>query len=462
MEKFDVLVIGSGSGMIVAASAVGSGMKTALVESGAMGGTCINRGCVPSKMLIHPADVAIMIHEAEKVGVQASVDSVDFGKIMARMHRLVKEDVERQARAVEADRNIRWFKDRGEFISDYTLKTGDNVLKADRIFIVSGARPDIPPIPGIENVHYLTSDTVLDLEKPPQSMVIIGGGYIAAEYGHFFSAIGTDITIIQRGSRMLVDEEPEISELITESMGQRMKVFTNFEALEASEKSNVKTVVAKSRIDGQLKEFSGDALLIAAGRVPNSDVLRPERTGVELDKRGYVKVNEFLETRKKNIFAFGDAIGKQMFKHVANYEAQVVWHNAIHDHKVKMDYSAAPHAVFTHPQIASVGMKEAEALQSGAKILIGRAFYKDTAQGSAMAETRGFVKVVVEQKTGKILGGHVIGPYASMLIQEIINAMVTGDGTFVPIIRGMHIHPSMSEVVQNAFGNLAEPTHRSK
>jgi len=378
------------------------------------------------------------------------------------MHRLVKEDVERQARAVEADRNIRWFKDRGEFISDYTLKTGDNVLKADRIFIVSGARPDIPPIPGIENVHYLTSDTVLDLEKPPQSLVIIGGGYIAAEYGHFFSAIGTDITIIQRGSRMLVDEEPEISELITESMGQRMKVFTNFEALEASEKSNVKTVVAKSRIDGQLKEFSGDALLIAAGRVPNSDVLRPERTGVELDKRGYVKVNEFLETRKKNIFAFGDAIGKQMFKHVANYEAQVVWHNAIHDHKVKMDYSAAPHAVFTHPQIASVGMKEAEALQSGAKILIGRAFYKDTAQGSAMAETRGFVKVVVEQKTGKILGGHVIGPYASMLIQEIINAMVTGDGTFVPIIRGMHIHPSMSEVVQNAFGNLAEPTHRSK
>jgi dihydrolipoamide dehydrogenase len=459
LEKFDVLVIGSGSGMIVAASAVGNGMKTALVESGPMGGTCINRGCVPSKMLIHPADVAIMIREAEKIGVQASADSVDFGKIMTRMHRLVNEDVERQAKAVETDSKIRWFKERGEFISDYTLRTGDTVIKADKIFIVSGARPDIPPIRGIENVHYLTSDTVLDLESPPQSMVIIGGGYIAAEYGHFFSAIGTDVTIIQRGPRLLVDEEPEISELITESMGKRMKVFTNFEALELSEKPNVKTVVAKSRIDGQLKEFSGDALLVATGRVPNSDILKPEKTGVELDKRGYVKVNEFLETRKKNIFAFGDAIGKQMFKHVANYEAQVVWHNANHDHKVKMDYSAAPHAVFTHPQIASVGMKEAEALQSGAKILIGRAFYKDTAQGSAMAETQGFVKVVVEQKTGKILGGHIIGPYASMLIQEIINAMATGDGTFVPIIRGMHIHPSMSEVVQNAFGNLEEPRH---
>jgi dihydrolipoamide dehydrogenase len=457
VEKFDVLVIGSGSGMIVAASAVGSGLKTALIESGPMGGTCINRGCVPSKMLIHPADVAVMISEAEKVGVRARVNSIDFGNIMTRMHRVVTEDVERQARAVETDSRIRWFKDAAEFVSEYTLKTGDQIVKADKIFIVSGARPDVPPVKGIENVHYLTSDTVLNLELLPKNMIVIGGGYIAAEYGHFFSSLGTDVTIIQRSALMLVDEEPEISELITEEMGKRMKVFTNCEAVEASEKDNVKTVVAKSRTDGQFKEFSADALLVAAGRVPNSDILKPEKTGVELDKRGYVKVNEFLETRKKNIYAFGDAIGKQMFKHVANYEAQIVWHNSIHDHKVKMDYSAAPHAVFTHPQIASVGMKEAEALQSGAKILVGRAFYKDTAQGAAMAEKKGFVKVIVEQKTGKILGAHIIGPYASMLIQEIINAMATGDGTFIPIIRGMHIHPSMSEVVQNAFGNLTEP-----
>jgi dihydrolipoamide dehydrogenase len=190
----------------------------------------------------------------------------------------------------------------------------------------------------------------------------------------------------------------------------------------------------------------------------NSDILKPERTGVELDKMGFVRVNEFLETRKKNIFAFGDAIGKQMFKHVANYEAQVAWHNSRHDHRVKVDYSAAPHAVFTHPQVASVGMKEAEASQSGCKILVGRAFYTDTAQGTAMAETGGgFVKVIVEEETGRILGAHIIGPFASMLIQEIINAMATGDGTFVPIFRGLHIHPSLTEVVQNAFSTLKQP-----
>jgi dihydrolipoamide dehydrogenase len=457
METFDVIVIGSGSGMIVAANAVANGFRTALVESGKMGGTCINRGCVPSKMLIYPADVAAMIREAEKLGIKATIDSIDFSKITSRMRKLVTEDVERQAKAVETDTRITWFKDVAEFVSDYTLKAGDHVIKADRIFIVSGARPDTPPLRGIENVNYLTSDTVLNLEKLPKSLVIVGGGYIAAEYGHFFSSLGTAVTIIQRSPRILPEEEPEISELLTEEMSKRLEIFTNYEATEVKEGKGNKTVIAKGRADGQIKEFSGEALLIAVGRVPNSDTLKPEKTGVELDKRGYVNVNQFLETRKKNVFAFGDAIGKQMFKHVANYEAHIAWHNAVHDHKIEVDYSAAPHAVFTHPQVASVGMKEAEAMQAGYKILVGRAFYKDTAQGAAIAETKGFVKVLVQQKTGKILGGHIIGPYASMLIQEIINAMAEGERTFVPIIRGMHIHPSMSEVVQNAFGSLTEP-----
>jgi dihydrolipoamide dehydrogenase len=214
--------------------------------------------------------------------------------------------------------------------------------------------------------------------------------------------------------------------------------------------------VVRNRDDGSLKEFSAKSLLVAIGRIPNSDILKPEKTGVDLDKRGFIKVNEYLETRKKNIWAFGDAIGKQMFKHIANYEAQVAWHNALHEHKIKMDYSAAPHAVFTHPQIASVGLKEAEAKQQGYKILVGTAQFRDTAQGAAMGKPKGFVKVILEQKTGRILGGHIIGPFASMLIQEITNAMSTGDRSFTPIMRGMHIHPAMSEVVQSAFANIHE------
>ena len=455
MEKFDVLVIGSGSGMIVASTAVEQGFKTAVVESGTMGGTCLNRGCIPSKMLIYPADVVTILREAEKLGVNATVNSIDFKNIMERMHTLVNGDSSTQARAVEATPDLTWFKDSGEFTSDYTMQVGEHTITAERIFIASGARPGIPKINGIEDVDYLTSDTVLELETLPKSIIITGGGYIGVEYGHFFSGIGTKTTIIQRPFKIVPDEEPEISDLLKRELEQRMAIHTGFEVVEVKQDGNVKALVARNREDGSLREFSADALMVAAGRVPNSDLLKPEKTGVRTDERGYVKVNEYLETSKKNIWAFGDAIGKEMFKHVANYEASVVWHNAVHDHKVKMDYSAVPHAVFTRPQIASVGLKEAEAKQQGYRILVGKAFYKDTAMGGAMGEPEGFVKVIVESETGKILGGHIIGAEASILIQEIVNAMVTEKGSYAPIVRAMHIHPAMPEVVQQAFGNLA-------
>lgn len=454
MEKFDVLVIGSGSGMLIASTAVGSGLKTAVVDNGPMGGTCLNRGCVPSKMLIYPADVVSVLNEAQRIGVAAAVKAVDFKKIMSRMHSLVNGDSDMQAHAVQTTPNLTWFKNVGTFTSDYTLQVGTQKLTAKRIFIVSGARPSIPTIKGIEKVDYLTSDTVLDLETPPKSIIIIGGGYIGAEYGHFFSGIGAKTTIIQRPPVLVPEEEPEISDLLKQELAQRMAVYTGFEVVSVKQKGKMKTVVARNREDGSLSEFTAEALMVAAGRVPNSDLLKPEKTGVKLDKRGYIKVNAYLETSKRNIWAFGDTIGKEMFKHVANYEASIAWHNAVHEHKVEMDYSAAPHAVFTHPQVASVGLKEAEAKQQGYKILVGKAFYKDTAMGSAMGEPAGFVKVIAEQETGKILGGHIIGAEASVLIQEIVNAMATEGKSFMPILRAMHIHPALSEVVQNAFGSL--------
>jgi mycothione reductase len=454
MERFDVLVIGSGSGMLIASTAVGSGLKTAVVENGPMGGTCLNRGCVPSKMLIHPADVVSTIKDAQRLGVNATVNSIDFQNIMSRMRNLVNGDSSAQAQAVQATSGLTWFKETGKFTSDYTMQVGEHAVTAGRIFIVSGARPGIPPVKGIEKVGYLTSDTVLELETPPKSILIIGGGYIGVEYGHFFSGIGVKTTVIQRPLRLLPEEEPEISDLLKTELEQRMTIYAGFEVVSAKQEGTVKTVVARNREDNSLKEFTAEALMVAAGRVPNSDLLKPEKTGVKLDERGYIKVNEYLETSKRNIWAFGDAIGKEMFKHVANYEASIAWHNAVHEHKVAIDYSAAPHAVFTHPQVASVGLKEAEAKQQGYKILVGKAFYKDTAMGGAMGEPEGFVKVVVERESGKLLGGHIIGAEASVLIQEIVNAMVTESKSYAPIMHAMHIHPALSEVVQNAFGNL--------
>ena len=453
MEQFDVIVIGSGSGMNIASAAVEQGFKVALVEQGKMGGTCINVGCVPSKMLIYPADMIVGLKQAEKLGIKASLNTVDFGNIMKRMHALVEHDTGHQAAAVEGTSDITWFKDRGEFISDYTLQVGTHTIKGKMIFIVSGTRTSLPPIKGIQSIDYLTSDTVLQLQTQPKSIIIIGGGYIGMEYGHFFSAIGTKTTVIQREDRVLPAEEPEISDLLKHEISKRMEVYTNYEALEVKQEGSMKTLIARNRLDGTQKEFKAESLMIAAGRISNADLLKPENTGVKLNERGFILVNEFLETDKKHIYAFGDAIGKQMFRHAANYEAGVVWHNANNNHKVAMDFSVTPHAVFTHPQIATVGLKEREAKQHY-NILVGVAYYRDTAMGAAMGNPEGFVKVIVEKETGKILGAHIIGPEASVLLQEITNAMATGNGDYAPIARGMHIHPALNEVIQNAFGNL--------
>jgi mycothione reductase len=454
MEHFDVLVIGTGSGMLVASEASEKGFRVAVVDKGPMGGTCLNVGCVPSKMLIYPSDVVATFNEAQALGVHGKIDWVDFKNIMNRMHNLVNHDSNQQAQAVRNTPEMKWYNQQGEFISDYTMRVGDEEIMANMVFIASGTRVGIPSFKGIDVVSYLTSDNVLQLEEQPQSIIIIGGGYVGAEYANFFSGIGTKTTLIQRNVRIVPDEEPEVSELLKSELLRRFEIYTNFEVLEVKQTGRMKTVVARDRGNGSLREFTADALMIGTGRVPNSDILKPEKTGVAVDEHGFVKVNQYLETSKKNIWAFGDAIGKQMFKHVANFEAGIAWHNAVHDHKATMDWSIAPHAVFTHPQVASIGLKEAEAVELGHDVLVGMARYRDTAMGGAMGDPEGFVKVIVQNRTGRILGAHLVGPEASNLIQEIVNAMSTDDRTYTPIARGMHIHPALCEVVQNAFGNL--------
>jgi mycothione reductase len=266
-----------------------------------MGGTCINVGCVPSKMLIYPADILATLKETDKLCVHAQVDSIDFNNILSRMHELVNHYSGIQAAAVEATPNLTWFKEQGEFISDYTMQVGVHTINAKVIFVVSGARSTVPLIKGLEKVSYLTSDTVLELQTQPKNIIIVGGGYIGMEYGHFFSAIGTKTTIIQRPYRVVPEEEPEIGDLLKKELEKRMAIFTGYEAIEAKQEGSIKTIVARNRQDGSIREFSAEAIMVATGRVSNADLLKPEKTGVKLDDNGFVQVNEYLETIKKNI-----------------------------------------------------------------------------------------------------------------------------------------------------------------
>jgi mycothione reductase len=303
-------------------------------------------------------------------------------------------------------------------------------------------------------VAYLTNETVLELKERPESLIIIGGGYIAAEYGHFFAAMGTKVTILEMAGRLVLAEEPEISELLKKELSQRMDVYTGVRAEEVKPDGKGVTVIVDDVKEGKKKQFTAQQILVAVGRTSNADLLKAEKTGVELDKRGFIRVNEYLETSMKNIYAVGDIIGQQMFTHVANREATIAAHNAIHDTRLKMDYSATPHAVYSHPQIASVGMTEEKARQKH-KVLIGKAKYSDVAQGQAMMEESGFAKAIVEAKTEKILGFHIIGPHAPILIQEVINVMAAG-GKISHLEAGMHIHPAIPELILRTLVNLEE------
>ncbi|MGA9348340.1 MAG: dihydrolipoyl dehydrogenase [Anaerolineae bacterium] len=453
MKEFDLIVVGSGAGMNVAANAVAHGMNVAVIDRGPLGGTCLNRGCIPSKVMLYPADVIRMAEEAKAIGVHAKIEKVDFDLIMKRVWKIVLEGRHEMERGVEHSEQIEFFNVDGSFVSDYTMQVGEDLITADTIIIASGARPFIPPIEGIEEVGYLTSATIFDIKEPPESLLIVGGGYIAAEFAHFFSAIGTKVTIVGRNIRFVPQEELEVSELLKKRMSSYCQVYTNHEAARAEIRNGLKVVTATDRSDGQSYEFAGQEILVAVGRRSNSDILEPEKTGVETDSRGWIKVDPFLRTTKEGIWALGDATGKHMFRHTANYESEVVWTNAFTEHKHPVDEHAVPHAVFTHPQIASVGMTEEQAKQSH-EILVGVKRYSDVAKGYAMGEEDGFVKVIVESETGRILGAHIIGPHAAILVQQLVYLMNTEQQDYMPLALAQTIHPALSEVVVGAFGNL--------
>ncbi|MEK6744959.1 MAG: dihydrolipoyl dehydrogenase [Nitrospirota bacterium] len=455
MKEYDIVIIGSGAGANLIEDALAHTKTVALVDKGPMGGTCLNLGCIPTKMLVYPADRIMDIRESAKLGIAAQITSVDFPAIMERMRKTVARSHDHMKEAVEKAKEFDFYGGEARFTGDHTLEVNGKTVKGKAIFIAAGARPMVPAIKGIESVEYLTNESALRLTELPGSMVIVGGGYIAAEFAHFFEAMGTRVTIIQRNKRLVPEEEPEVSGLLKTALSRRMKVHVDTEVTEVKQTGKIVTVTAKERGSGKQLEHTASHLLVAAGRRPNTDNLMVANTGVKTNDTGFIVVDEFYETSKKGIWAFGDIIGKKMFRHSANHEAELVWHNAIHGKKSRMNYLTVPHAVFSCPEIASVGLTEAEAVKLIGKqeVLVGKAMYTDVARGEAMMETEGFAKAIVHRKTGKVLGYHIIGPQASILIQEVVNAMAA-DGNLWSVAKGMHIHPALPEVVLKAFGKL--------
>jgi dihydrolipoamide dehydrogenase len=462
LKEYDFILIGTGSALEIIWGLIQEQpkIKVAVIDKDEPGGICLTRGCIPSKILLYPAELVRTIQKAREFGITVDIKNADFQAVMQRMRTLIHQDIEGIRQGLEHSKNVDYYNATAEFIAPYTLKIGEITIKSRTIFLCTGSKPVIPSIEGLEKVNYQTSDTLLSLNQLPSSIAVIGGGYIAAEYGHFLAAMGSSVTIIGRNPQFLREEEPEVSALAKRELQKHMTIITNHEVRKVENNSTgKKKLTAIDRENGKQIEIIANEILIASGRGPNTDILHPERAGIKTDEKGWIIVDEYLETSQPGIWAMGDADGKYLFKHVANYESLVVYYNAIGKRNIKMDYHAVPHAIFTYPEIASVGLKEKEAMQKhGQKnILIGICRYEDTAKGEAMGLKDCFAKVIVEKDTMKIVGAHIIGPYASVLIQEIINLMYTPEQTAEPLRKAMHIHPALSEVVSRAFGSLMTP-----
>ncbi|MEN3035712.1 MAG: dihydrolipoyl dehydrogenase [Candidatus Methanosuratincola sp.] len=455
MRQFDLIVIGSGSGLDVAVAAANRGLRVAIIEKGPLGGTCLNRGCIPSKMLIHSADLMEEIKGAGKFGIKVKGYEVDYPSIVDRVTSEVDSESKSIENALMGSENPILFKGLGKFTGPKLIGVNGDEITAEKILIAAGSRPKIPEIEGLRESGFITSDEALRLREQPKTLAIIGGGYIAAELAHFFGSLGTEVTIIHRKEVLLSNEDEEVARAFTDIASKKYRVFTSSEPVSVRREGSKYEIAVKDLKASSIVTVRSDQLLVAAGRVPNSDLLDLEKTGVQVDPRGYVKVNEYLETNVPGIYALGDIIGKYQFKHAANLEAEYALQNILSpEDKVPVDYTAMPHAIFASPQIASVGSTEQELRSKGIDYVAAKWRYIDSGMGKAIEDHDGFVKFLFEKKTLKILGCHIIGTDAATLIHEVIVAMRSCQGDAFSIINTVHIHPALPEVVQRAATNV--------
>jgi mycothione reductase len=451
-ERFDLIVIGAGSGTEVSAAAAEQGWRVAVVESGPFGGTCLNRGCVPSKMLVHVADVARTVGRARLFGIQARIEAVDWPFIVERVFSEIDAEASGIERANRQAETIDVVKGDAHFIGPKRLEVDGRRLTADTVVIAAGSRPTIPPIEGLSDLPVHTSDDVMRLERQPARLLIVGGGYVAAELGHVFEALGTEVAMVNRGPRLLTDEDDDVSSRFTQAYSRRFDLRLDAEVQRVTRRGQ--EIRLEVQRDGKREELTGDALLVATGRTPNADLLSVEQTGVEVDRDGFVRTDEYLETNVPGIWALGDIVGEYMLKHSANLEAAHVAHNVLHpDERVPVDYHAMPHAIFGSPQVGSVGLIERDARKRGAPHVAATYDYDQTAFGSSIEDHDGFVKVLADPDSGEILGCHILGSDASTLIQGVANLM-RSHMTVDAIRRAIFVHPALPEVVQRAFGEL--------
>ncbi len=452
-EHFDLVVVGAGSGNLLFGHADLSDWRVAIVERDRFGGTCLNRGCIPSKMLVHTADVADTVRDAERFGVHAHLDGVDWPAVHDRVWNRL-DPLPGSASRYREGRGIAVYHEDARFVGDKTLEVGGETITGERFVLAAGARTIIPDLPGLSDVDYETSDTIMRRPTAPARLVILGGGFVAAELGHVYSALGTDVTICARGDRLLPREDTDVAYAFTNKAREwaTLELDTIAERVERTG-DGIRLTLARH---GEPVTVDGDCLLVAVGRTPNGDVLDVARTGVKTD-HGRVLIDDTFCTSEPGIWAFGDLTSRYQLKHCANQEGRIVAHNLRHPEDLQHASTVpVPHAVFSSPQIAAIGPTEAELRETGRPYVATQRRYSGVAYGWALEDTSSFLKVLGDPETRCLIGAHLIGPQASMLIQPLVQAMYLGNTVDEVAHNVVYIHPALTEVVENACIDLAK------
>ncbi|WP_427888978.1 mycothione reductase [Kribbella sp. GL6] len=464
MTNYDLVVIGTGSGNTIVNRRFAD-RKVAIVERGTFGGTCLNFGCIPTKMFVHAADVAATPSVSSRYGVDEQLLDVRWTDVRDRIFGRIDPISAggSEYRHHNADNaNVHMYDGTGRFtgFKELTVDNKDgstSVFGGEQFVIATGSRPVVPPIPGLEETGYHTSNTIMRLDELPRRIAIIGSGFVAAEFAHVFGAFGVEVTIVARSAELLRSEDAEVAARYTEIARQKYDVRLNHETVHVSRQDDGTVRVTMLHPDGT-DVLVVDELLIAVGREPSSDLLNLAATGVDVDSSGRVVVDKYQETNVEGIYALGDVTNPHQLKHVANHEARVVKHNLLNPtDRIESDHRFVPHAVFSSPQIASVGLTEEQAQERGIPYVTAIQRYADIAYGWAMEDTTGFAKVIADRETGQIVGCHIIGPQAPTVIQPVIQAMSFGLDAYA-MARGQYwIHPAMPELIENALLKLDLP-----
>ena len=459
-RHYDLIIIGTGSGNSIPSPAFDD-VRIALVEEGRFGGTCLNVGCIPTKMYVLAADAARTVSEAARLGVHAHVDSIDWDSIKERVFAdridAIADGGEAYRRGPETP-NIDVYDRHAIFVGPRRIRTGQGdeemEITADQIIIAAGSRTTIPGFVTESGVRYRTNADIMRIDRLPEEMIILGGGFIATEFAHVFSSLGVKVHVIVRSGALNRQSDADVSARFTEVASRDWDVRLNTTIESLREEDGV--VVAKLS-DGT--EVRGGEFLVATGRTPNGDLMELAAGGVDMTADGRIAVDEHGHTSAEGVWALGDVSSPHQLKHIANHEAKVVFHNVLNPGDLRsFDHRHVPSAIFSHPQIGQVGMTEDEARQwardNDTEITVKVQNYGDVAYGWALEDRDGFAKLIADKRTGRLLGAHFIGEQAATLVQQCIQMMAFDLDVREVVAKQHWIHPALPELIENAILGL--------